>query len=49
MVSNEIGLSSIYFCKLFHKEEGVSFNTYLNDKRIEKSKKTIKKHNLKSV
>lgn len=41
MVSNHISLSSIYFCKLFHKEEGISFNEYLNTVRIHQAKKLL--------
>lgn len=37
-VSFHIGLSKIYFCQLFHKEEGISFNTYLNAQRIGRAK-----------
>ncbi len=40
-VSSEIGLSGIYFCKLFHKETGVSFNEYLNSQRIRLAKKLL--------
>ena len=47
MVSNHIGLSSIYFCKLFHKEEGQSFNTFINHARIEKAKSLLSETNLK--
>lgn len=42
-VSSQIGLSKIYFCQLFHKEEGVSFNTYLNSERISAAKTLLKK------
>lgn len=37
-VSSHIGLSKIYFCQLFHKEEGISFNNYLNAERIQTAK-----------
>ena len=37
-VSSHIGLSKIYFCQLFHKEEGVSFNSYLNMERVDRAK-----------
>ncbi len=40
-VSSHIGLSGIYFCKLFHKEEGVSFNDYLNNRRIARAKELL--------
>lgn len=41
-VSSQIGLSKIYFCQLFHKEEGVSFNTYLNTERINTAKMLLR-------
>ncbi len=41
-VSSHIGLSKIYFCQLFHKEEGVSFNTYCNMERVNLSKKLLR-------
>lgn len=47
IVSDHVGLSSIYFCKLFHKEEGISFNNYLNQARICKAKKLLTETNLK--
>lgn len=47
MVSSEIGLSSIYFCKLFHKEAGVTFNEYLNSQRIRLAKKMLAETNKK--
>lgn len=47
IVSKHIGLSSIYFCKLFHKEEGTSFNDYLNIQRINKAKELLLETNLK--
>ncbi|MCI8417404.1 MAG: AraC family transcriptional regulator [Lachnospiraceae bacterium] len=37
-VSLHVGLSKIYFCQLFHKEEGISFNAYLNGERIAQAK-----------
>lgn len=37
-VSLHVGLSKIYFCQLFHKEEGLSFNAYLNKERISRAK-----------
>ena len=40
-VSRHIGLSSVYFCKLFHKEAGISFNDYLNTARVEKAKELL--------
>lgn len=46
-VSDYIGLSRIYFCKLFHQIEGVSFNTYLKQERIEKAKHLLLTTNMK--
>ena len=46
-VSDHIGLSRIYFCKLFHKVEGVSFNTYLKQERINLAKKLLLTTNMK--
>ena len=46
-VSEHIGLSRIYFCKLFHQMEGVSFNSYLKQERIERAKKLLLTTNLK--
>ncbi|MEA5047476.1 MAG: response regulator [Eubacteriales bacterium] len=46
-VSCHVGLSRIYFCKLFHKEVGVSFNNYLKHMRIEHSKRLLTETNLK--
>ena len=46
-VSDHIGLSRIYFCKLFHQVEGVSFQTYLKQVRIEKAKKLLLTTNMK--
>lgn len=47
IVSDAIGLSSIYFCKLFHKEEGITFNTYLNQERTNNAKELLSKTSLK--
>lgn len=41
-VSSQIGLSKIYFCQLFHREEGVSFNTYLNTERVDMAKTLLR-------
>ena len=41
-VSSHIGLSKIYFCQLFHKEEGVSFNTYCNTERVGAAKTLLR-------
>lgn len=37
-VSQHVGFSSAYFCRLFHREVQVSFNDYLNQVRIEHAK-----------
>ena len=37
-VSDHVGLSRVYFCKLFHQMEGISFNAYLKKARIEQAK-----------
>ncbi len=37
-VSEKVGLSKIYFCKLFHKETGISFTNYLKRERILRAK-----------
>ena len=42
MVSSHIGLSNNYFCQLFHKEENVSFVTYLNTERIKLAKHLLR-------
>ena len=47
LVSSHIGLSKIYFCQLFHKEEGVSFSTYLNAERIRRAKTLLRDTSLK--
>ena len=47
MVSNNIGLSRFYFCKLFHQVEGVSFTNYLKQERINLAKKLLVSTNLK--
>jgi len=47
MVSNHVGLSRVYFCKLFHQLEGVSFSAYLKKIRIEKAKQLLITTNLK--
>ena len=40
-VSLHVGLSKIYFCQLFHKEEGLSFNAYVNGERIARAKSLL--------
>jgi two-component system response regulator YesN len=46
-VSNHVGLSRVYFCKLFHQMEGISFSTYLKRVRIEKAKQLLLSTNMK--
>lgn len=40
-VSSHIGLSKVYFCQLFHREEGINFNNYLNTERINQAKRLL--------
>lgn len=40
-VSQHIGLSEVYFCRLFRKETGITFSEYLNRQRIEKAKSLL--------
>ena len=37
-VSKQVNLSKIYFCKLFHEMEGISFSVYLKEERIKMAK-----------
>ncbi len=46
-VSDHVGLSRVYFCKLFHQIEGVNFSTYLKKVRIEKAKQLLLTTNMK--
>lgn len=46
-VSNHVGLSKIYFCKLFHKVEGISFISYLKNERVYLAKKLLTTTNMK--
>lgn len=46
-VSDHVGLSRIYFCKLFHQLEGVNFNTYLKRVRIERAKQLLLSGNMR--
>lgn len=46
-VSDHVGLSRVYFCKLFHQMEGVSFSTYLRHVRIERAKQLLLNTNMK--
>lgn len=47
-VSDYVGLSRVYFCKLFHKNLGINFGTYLRIQRIEKAKQLLMETNLKA-
>lgn len=40
------GVSSFYLSKLFKEEKGVSFSTYLNDRRLEKARELLGKTEL---
>lgn len=46
-VSDHVGLSRIYFCKLFHQVENVSFSNYLKNERINKAKQLLRSTNMK--
>ena len=46
-VSNHVGLSRVYFCKLFHQMEGVSFSAYLRNERISMAKHLLLTTNMK--
>ena len=46
-VSSQVGLSSIYFCKLFHKTVGISFNDFLNRERIKAAQKLLTETDMK--
>lgn len=41
-IANRCNLSSCYFSKLFKKEVGVNFKTYINNKKIDKAKEMLK-------
>ncbi|WP_369521851.1 helix-turn-helix transcriptional regulator [Enterococcus avium] len=45
-VANHVYLSQFYFSRLFKKEIGVSFITYLNQQRIEQAKVLLTQSNL---
>jgi len=47
MVSESIGLSSVYFCSLFKREVGLSFTGYLNQVRVEEAKKLLSTTNMR--
>ncbi|NJD01074.1 MAG: response regulator [Ruminiclostridium sp.] len=42
MVSDYVGLSSVYFCQLFYQETGSHFSEYLNAVRMEHAKRLLK-------
>ena len=46
-VSDHVGLSRVYFCKLFHQMEGINFNAYLKKARIEQAKHLLLTTNMK--
>ena len=46
-VSDYVGLSRVYFCRLFHKMEGVTFSSYIRKERIEKAKQLLLTTNMK--
>ena len=46
-VSDHVGLSRVYFCKLFHQMEGISFSAYLKKVRIDKAKQLLLSTNMK--
>ena len=46
-VCNHIGITKIYFGRLFQKEEGISFGAYINLCRIEMAKDLLEKTNLR--
>ncbi|MEA4965503.1 MAG: response regulator [Oscillospiraceae bacterium] len=46
-VSDYVGLSRIYFCKLFHQVEGISFSNYLKQERLERAKDLLLTTNMK--
>jgi len=41
------GYNNVYFGKVFSKEVGVNFNTYLNQKRIDEAKKLLESEDIK--
>ena len=46
-VCDHIGVTKIYFGRLFQKEEQVSFGSYINQERIELAKKLLRETNLR--
>src|SRR5699024_6975480 len=45
-VSEYLGINKSYFCSIFKNETGKTFTQFLNEKRIEKSKKLLREDNL---
>lgn len=48
-ISQMVYLSPAYFSRIFKKEMGITFNAFLNNVRIEKSKDLLKNSNLKML
>lgn len=46
MLCKELNINKCYFCNIFKKETGYTFINYLNNYKIEKSKKLLKNPNL---
>lgn len=46
-IAGRLGLSASYFSRIFSKETGTNFSTYLTEQRIEKAKLLIRTTNLK--
>lgn len=42
-VSEHVGMSRVYLSQLFHKVEGINFNTYINMERTKKAKEQLVK------
>src|SRR5690606_4956502 len=49
VVADYVHLSSSYFSKLFKEETGYNFSTYLNNVRVEKSKKLLMNEDISLV
>lgn len=46
LVSEFLGLNKCYFCNLFKKETGKTYSQYVNEVRVEKSKRLLHHTNL---
>ncbi|NLZ56089.1 MAG: response regulator [Clostridiaceae bacterium] len=46
-ISEHVGLSAVYFSKLFHKHTGTGISQYVNDRRIEKAKALLRSTNMR--